>query len=379
MLLKINIFKIEKDCIDNLTVDLEDNGYEVVTDHEDEHCYTALYLRKKHSENQGWIGYYKNMLDEITFAEYAENLGSESVSGVFLIETESYAYTIVHGQAHFVVRKYCNKDFGLDLAERILDSVGLKMKHSQTFTSEGKKDITSYIHKRKLDDSREYGEAFSYIKCKTVDKKLWGESADFGESARFTFGKDFAFGPTELYHLTDRINSVLGTESTIKLPRYRKVFDRTILNYLDTEFMHHFMDYLTDVDMDDYWLTGVSFNFSNDFRCSLRIRKHDMTEILDTLDIGIVREAICANAEYINNRYDLIKVIFYDENDESIFTRSLKDLMQVTIEYNGKYYVLLHNEWVEFSESYVSYIEEQVDNPNNWSKIFTNNLTPKII
>ncbi len=34
---------------------------------------------KKHSENQGWIGYYKDMLDEVTFAEYAENLGSESV------------------------------------------------------------------------------------------------------------------------------------------------------------------------------------------------------------------------------------------------------------------------------------------------------------
>ena len=34
----------------------------------------------------------------------------------------------------------------------------------------------------------------------------------------------------------------------------------------------------------------------------------------------------------------------------------------LTIDYDGKYYVLFHGEWVEFSESYVKYIEEQVDN-----------------
>ena len=50
-----------------------------------------------------------------------------------------------YGQTHFIIRKYCDKDFGLNLAERILDPQGLKMKHSQTFTSAGKKDITSYI------------------------------------------------------------------------------------------------------------------------------------------------------------------------------------------------------------------------------------------
>ena len=121
------------------------------------------------------------------------------------------------------------------------------------------------------------------------------------------------------------------------------------------------MDFLTDVDVDDYWLTGVSFNFSNDYRCSLKMRQNDITEILDSLDVNIVRDAVTANAEFIGNRHDLIRVMFYDENDEVLFYKRLKDLMQVTIEYNGKYYVLYHNEWVEFSESYVSYIEDQVN------------------
>mgnify|MGYP005891016343 CR=1 FL=1 len=33
----------------------------------------------------------------------------------------------------------------------------------------------------------------------------------------------------------------------------------------------------------------------------------------------------------------------------------------MTVELSGKYYVFFQNEWVEFSESYVKFIEEQAD------------------
>jgi uncharacterized protein (TIGR04141 family) len=361
MLLKINLFKVPKESVPDLWVDLEDNGYELEANHSTENCDMVLYLRKKHTETQSWLDYYQSMLNEETFSTYSENLGSETISGAFLIGTDFYAYVVAHGQAHFIIRKHCDKDFGLNLAERIVDPSGLKMKHSQTFTSAGKKDITSYTRKRNLEDSCEYGEAFSYVKCKTIDKKQWGETVDFGESVRFSFGKDLSLTSDELYKLTDRIDAIIQTPATIRLPRYRKVNDRVVLDYLNLKLKQHFMDFLTNVDVDDYWLTGVSFNFSNDYRYSLKIRNSDMIEILDSLDANTVRDVVAANAELVGDRHDLIRVLFYDENDEFVFYKRLKDLMQVTIEYNGKYYVLYHNEWVEFSESYVSFIEGQVD------------------
>ena len=45
--------------------------------------YTALYLRKKRSENKGWLGYYQQMLSDDKFTYYTENIGSETVSGLF--------------------------------------------------------------------------------------------------------------------------------------------------------------------------------------------------------------------------------------------------------------------------------------------------------
>ena len=253
------------------------------------------------------------------------------------------------------------------------------MKHSQTFTSAGKKDITSYLQNRKFDDSRDYGEAFSYVKCKTIDKVLWGETADFGESVRFSFGKSFRLSPVEFYRFTDEIERALKSEVNIKLPRYCKVNDKDILATLNQELDRHFLDFVTDVDVSDYWLTGVSFNFSNDYRYSLKLFKADLSDISDTLDINFIRETILNNKEKIKGNYNAIRVIFYNENDESVFTKKLKELLQITLELNGKYYVFFQNEWVEFSESYVKFIQEQVDSIHFDIKQATNQTETELI
>ena len=80
------------------------------------------------------------------------------------------------------------------------------------------------------------------------------------------------------------------------------------------------------------------------------------------LDAKTIREVISSNSEIIKDRYDLIKAVFYDEDGSPVFSKPLQSLLQITITINGKYYVLYHNEWVEFSDSYVKFIEEQVDN-----------------
>lgn len=359
--MKLNIFKIENEKVDDLIVDLETKGFCCEADNEDENSYSALYLRKKHSASKGWLGYYQQMLSQKKFADYTENVKMEFVSGAFLIQRNGYSYMLSYGQAHFIIRKYCDKDFGLNLAERIIDPKGLKMKHSQTFTSIGKKDITSYTRNRKVNDSSDYGEAFSYIKCKTIDKKLWGDSADFGESARFSFGKSFKFNPIEFYHFTDAIEESLKLEVKIKLPRYHKVLDKKILEMLNEELDKHFLDFVDGVNVSDYWLTGVSFNFSNDYRYSLKLYNNSLSDIFDNLDINLIRKIFSDNREKIKGNYHDIKVSFYNEQEEIVFTKKLKELLQITIELDGKYYVYFQNEWVEFSESYIKFIENQVD------------------
>lgn len=129
----------------------------------------------------------------------------------------------------------------------------------------------------------------------------------------------------------------MKAEVNIKLPRYHKVIDKNVLDSLNEELDKHFGDFVMDVDVSDYWLTGVSFNFSNDYRYSLKLFKTDLSDISDTLNINYIREAISDNKEKIKGKYNSIRVIFYNENDEALFSKKLKELLQITVEFNGKY------------------------------------------
>ena len=348
--------------ISDFTVALEEHDYDPVTDFEENGYSITLYLYRKSSKNKGWIEFYKPVLTDDEYKKYSENLGSETLAGVYLVEKDDSCYAVTHGHAHFIARQYCDKDFGLNLAERIIDPAGLKMKHSQTFTSNSKKDITSYTQRRKVESSFDYGEAFSYVKCKTVDKKAWGETVDFGESARFTSGETLPLTAKTVIDLVERIRTIMDTDVAVKLPRYRAVKSKELIESLKKELIDHFDKYLTNIDVDDYWLTGVSFNFTNEYKYALKFRKSEFIPIRDYLDIETIKKAILDHKETINKEYDLLRVQFYDEDNEFQFSKKLLELIQVTIDYDGKYYVLFHGEWVEFSESYVKYIEEQVDN-----------------
>ena len=102
--LKINVFKILNEQIDDLKQELENIGYKPVVELEDESHYMSLYLKRKSADSQGWIDYYKDILDKKDYQKYSENLGSETLSGVYLINNNDYTFAVVHGQAHFKIR-----------------------------------------------------------------------------------------------------------------------------------------------------------------------------------------------------------------------------------------------------------------------------------
>lgn len=360
--MRLNIFKVNIDVAPSLTVELENSGYLPEAHKEIGEYSLTLYLRKKETKNRGWVDFYKEMLSDDVLSEYTSDIFSDNVSGALLLKSNTACFIIAHGQSHFLIRKYCDRDFGLNLAERIANETGLKMKHSQTFSSSGKKDITSYSIKQNLDNSYEYGEAFNYIKCKTIDKTQWGDTVDFGESACFTVGKYLSGNIKDIVELVDRIEATLEKDSLFSIPRYRNVKDKALVDKLDAELSRHFLEYVSRVETEDYWLTGVSFNFGSEARYRIKFKGSELSEIRESLNAEDVRSIIETNRDRIKDRIDLIKVEFIDdENDTLIYSKPLKESMQISLEYNGHYYVLYYNEWVEFSESYIKFIQDQVD------------------
>lgn len=358
--MKLNIFKIEKSKLEDLIDLLKSKGFDDEGNIVKEGISYSLYLYKKEMKRKSWVDFYSSILANDRLLIYQKHLDTDNLSGALIIKTESSIFAISHGHAHFILRVFCDKDFGLDLAERIAKPDGLTLKHSQTFTSLGRKDITSYNKRRKLNEAIDYAEAFNYVKCKTIDKTKWGESVDFGESARFSPSKNFSLTFKDINTLIMNIEAQLNEHPQVTIPRYQQVKNKEIIDKLNENLAQHFHDYLEDLITDEYWLTGVTFNFASEQRCSVKYLKKELVPLTDSLDSQTVKEAIIKNKGDIKD-YNLIKVIFYNDNNEALYTLPLKDLMLVTIEQNGKYYVSHEGHWFVFSETYVNFIEKQVD------------------
>ena len=358
--MKLNIFKIDNSKIEDLINLLKSKGYNEEGNIAKDGISYILYLYKKEAKRKSWVDFYSSVLATEKLSMFQQQLDADNLSGSLIIKTTTSIFAVSHGNAHFILRMFCDKDFGLNLAERIAQPDGLTLKHSQTFTSLGKKDITSYNKKRKLNESIDYGEAFNYVKCKTSDNSKWGETADFGESARFSPSKKFPLKFDDINKLIKNIEDELSKRPQITIPRYQQVNNKEIIDKLNKNLTQHFFEYLEDVITDEYWLTGVTFNFASDQRCSVRYLRKELVPLSDSLDSQTVKEAVTKNKDKIKD-YNLIRVIFYDENDQVLSSDPLKNLMLVTIEQDGKYYVSHEGSWFVFSESYIKFIEQQVD------------------
>ncbi len=366
--MKINLFKIPLDNVPFLKADFKEKEYKFINvtikDYDEWHF--ELYINQNRPDRRiGWLENYENIIDEEDYEQYINTLGSEILSGGFLIESKECAYIISHGQAHFVIRKYCAKEFGLDLAERIASPNGLKMTHSQSFTSNSKKEITSYTNIRELDDLKEFGEVYNYVKGKTVNKNLWGENAEFGESVRLNLSIDSDRMPGALCAIIKMIENTLSEPPKIKLPRYRKVTDEILLKNLNQRFDRYYQESLTSitqVDADDYWMNGVSFYFSSNYKYAVCYKRREVTDLIDNIDATYLINAIQNNSDLNNCDYSQIGIAFYDEDGIRKFTKKLRECFCVTLELNNRYFVYFDKGWVEFSESYIEYIKDQIDN-----------------
>lgn len=358
--MKLNIFKINSEQYEDLKAILLTKGYVIECEKTANDIVYELYLLKKEAKRESWIDIYSELLTAEKLSKYQKQLQEENLAGVLLIKTALSIFAISHGQVHFLLRLYCEKDFGLDLAERIAQQDGLSIKHSQTFTSLGQKDITSYNKKRSLEEVIDYGEAFNYLKCKTIDPTKWGEVIDFGESARFTSTKNFLLNFIDIGELIKNIDNELKKHARVTIPRYQQVRDPELINDLNSRLTEHFINYIDNIVTDEYWLTGVTFNFMSEQRCSVKYLKEEILPITNGLDPKILKDAIDHKKDQISD-YNKIRVIFFDESDNKLYYKYLKELMLVTIEIGDKYYVSYDGRWYRFSESYLNYIKQRVD------------------
>ena len=219
---KYNLYRVPKDKEEDLLAKLELSGLEQIGEQDVEGFRMKFFFSSEPDEiDIWWVETYSEFLGD---SETPKNLMH---FGVFLISGDEICYAISLGKAHFYVNQFCDAEFGLNLAERIIDDNDLKIKNSKFFKSAKSKMITTYQQGTEM--TFDSGESMHYIKGKTIAPATWGRTVSFGKSVHLKI----AIQPLEISGFINHIEDVLRQPTRVKLPKVVVINDNRTKRNLD--------------------------------------------------------------------------------------------------------------------------------------------------
>lgn len=296
-----------------------------------------------------WVELYKDFLGMVE-DELPKN---EMYFGILLLTKGQVSYAISFGKAHFYLRDFCDGDFGLNLAERIVDENNLKIKNSKLFGGRRSKNITSYQDGSPIEyDS---GESFQYIKAKTVNKDKWGTVVSFGSSVLFNID----ITPIQLDRFLDDIEISLAGKPIFMLPRVEEVKEKITVARLDQKLAHAILTYTTGTLIEDFTVSGVDFVFSENNQYAFFLKGQMRQNELEYDEISLERlvDFIQRNEIVLQNSINDLMVRIKSEHSRPR-SEPLKKILEFV---DDERYCLMNGKWHRFNQSYISFLQKEVD------------------
>ena len=296
------------------------------------------------------------------FISIEDTPSNKSYFAVLLIQVPSgNEYAVSLGKAHFYLKAFCIYDFGLQLAERIFQKP--KMKQAKHFSSRRSKTITSYSQSHDL--SYESGESIGLIKGSTIDDDIWGKSVTFGQSVKLSINHL----PEEVFLILDEIETSMQLPQRLHLPRAQIVKDQAEISRLNGRLCKKLQSNDVSIDIDEFTVNSVFFTFTDEYdgfglQIKTKLGETDFAEKAPKED-SISREAVGKFLSSINERgvhsidhIDKVKVALWKDGKRR-YTQPIKELIEFVTD---DWYCLIGGKWMKFSQDYVKYLKDQVDN-----------------
>lgn len=342
---KFNIYKIKKENEVSLKEKFSSVGLEKTGEKNIKGFNLSLYISKNPKDiDIWWIDLYRDYID------ITPKPKNKAYFSVFLIAKSDLLYAVSMGKSHFYLKDFCFTDFGIDLAERIVDEKNLKLKNSKLFGGKRNKTITSYQENSDLEyDS---GESIQYLKAKTIDKNKWGDIVSFGNSVQFNLD----IKPEQLIDLVLDIEKELLKKEKIILPRATEIIDTTKILELDNSLIQAIDDSDTVVQIEETSLSGVEFVFldSNNFKFLFNRKTDKKKRELNLLNL---KEYARENCIDLRQNLDNIKVKVSNEYEKG-YVKPVKYFIDYV---DNERNFLLNGHWHQFNQNYIDYLNNQID------------------
>ncbi|GAA5088969.1 hypothetical protein GCM10023210_13220 [Chryseobacterium ginsengisoli] len=292
-----------------------------------------------------WTEYYYDFFEENDMPQ------NKIYFGCLVIHNDELCYVISLGKTHFYLKEFSDLEFGINLAERIIDVNNLKLKNSKFYKSKRNKSIISFSDNTSLDyDS---GESLHFVKAKTIDQNLWGNTASFGHSVQLSIDVPIS----ELPRLIERIESKLSEAPIANFPKAELIKDQSENERLDILISEAIRDYDSDVENDEFNLSGVDFIFTSNAIFVFKLKGTNLeSETFIELSMDNLREFLRLNHIDIVQKLNNIQVKFIRDEGRN-FSKSLKSILQYVTDDRE---TLIDGKWYKFNQSYVDLLNEKV-------------------
>ena len=171
------------------------------------YIFTLMFCDKDNQKGSPWV----RLLSSCTEWDLTQEL---KIYGAALIcSRDDSCFVISYGNAHFYVSNYCDYNFGVSVAERLIN---LEQVRAQQNISNGNK--LSKMHMDYFSGSAlsyRSGEIPTYIRGTSNDIEMWGSVINCGTSAQFKWEEK----PTEIGAKLSSLFEVLKLPCEISLPR----------------------------------------------------------------------------------------------------------------------------------------------------------------
>ena len=315
--------------------------------------FELMFCDKDNKKGSPWV----RLLSECSEWDLTQEL---KIYGAALIcKNTTSCFIVSYGNAHFYLSNYCDYNFGIQIAERLLNLESVKAQ--QNISHGGKLSKTHIDNLSGTTLAYRGGEIPTYIKGSTINDKIWGKSINCGISAQFKWEEK----PLALGKKLTLLEEALNTEATISLPRLIALDDDNDsdkINELFNLLSKAIDEYNSEtskfsfINVPSFYLIGTKIIQNDSIKFKLTCdRKH--SEYDGELSIAAIQNFLSEKNLDIYTSVRNIKLSVEYGNDQWTPYKPLTEYLEFITEDN---FCLRNGRWCSFNNSYIEQVFRDV-------------------
>lgn len=345
----LNIYKILQK--QKLEEDLLSQLYQTTEEKEEGSLKLKFFYKSSNQNEIKWRSVFELFNVHIDFR-------TKDIKGMIIASFNHNDYAITYGNSAFIAQRYCDVDFGFELARRI-ELKELKRKSTNAQRTRGRKaEVNTYINEDNLD--ADSGRVFTSLSFTPIDESL-GKRLDFGKSIKFSFDLNV----DDLSSLLTKLESLHQSANIInRIPYLNKVndpelieeYDLILLDDLEDKYSSSLSNSNLNFSLNEISIIGTSIYFEQEY--TMKIKYERVSKVVNTLDLGEIFDFIHDNSFSLADFIAKGRISYIDELGKNLFSEPIYNFISYDIP--EKKVSLYEGKWNEYNDDFISIIQESI-------------------